>query len=88
MEYSTDLFDPATVERMLAHYRVLLGAVVAHPDQPIGALPMLTEDERRQCWWSGTRRGLTTSRRSSMGRTTWSWTPCMYEFSHTELAER
>ena len=46
MEYSTDLFDPATVDRMLAHYRVLLGAVVAHPDRPIGALPMLTEDER------------------------------------------
>ena len=25
MEYSSDLFDPATVDRMLAHYSVLLG---------------------------------------------------------------
>ena len=30
MEYSTDLFDPATVDRMLAHYRILLEAAVAH----------------------------------------------------------
>ena len=30
MEYSSDLFDPATVDRMLAHYRILLEAAVAH----------------------------------------------------------
>jgi amino acid adenylation domain-containing protein len=48
MEYSTDLFDGATVDRMLAHYLVLLEAVIAHPDQPIGALRMLTEEERAQ----------------------------------------
>ncbi len=29
MEYSADLFDPATADRMLAHYRVLLEAAVA-----------------------------------------------------------
>jgi amino acid adenylation domain-containing protein len=48
MEYSTDLFDAARVDRMLAHYRVLLEEIVAHPDQPIGALGMLTEEERTQ----------------------------------------
>ena len=48
MEYSTDLFDAATVDRMLAHYRILLEEIVAHPDQPIGALRMLTEEERTQ----------------------------------------
>ena len=48
MEYSTDLFDAATVDRMLAHYRILLEEIIAHPDQPIGALPMLTEEERTQ----------------------------------------
>ena len=45
MEYSTDLFDAATVDRMLAHYRILLEEIIAHPDQPIGALPMLTDLE-------------------------------------------
>jgi non-ribosomal peptide synthetase component F len=55
MEYSSDLFDAATVDRMLAHFRILLEAVVAQPDQPVGALPMLTEEERRQVLdgWSG-----------------------------------
>ncbi len=48
MEYSTDLFDVGRVDRMLAHYRILLEAIVAHPDQPIGGLPMLTEEERTE----------------------------------------
>ena len=47
MEYSTDLFDAATVDRMLARYGLLLEEIVAHPDQPIRALQMLTEEERR-----------------------------------------
>jgi non-ribosomal peptide synthetase component F len=55
MEYSSDVFDAATVDRMLAHFLVLLEAVVAHPDQAVGALPMLTEEERRQVLdgWGG-----------------------------------
>jgi non-ribosomal peptide synthetase component F len=55
MEYSSDLFDAATVDRMLAHFRVLLEAVVAQPDHPVGALPMLTAEERRRVLdgWSG-----------------------------------
>jgi amino acid adenylation domain-containing protein len=48
MEYSAELFEPDTVDRMLAHYQVLLEGIVARPDQPIGSLPMLTESERRQ----------------------------------------
>jgi len=46
MEYSTDLFDAATVDRMLARYELLLDEIVSHPDQPIRALQMLTEEER------------------------------------------
>jgi non-ribosomal peptide synthetase component F len=56
MEYSSDLFDPATVDRMLAHYRILLESIVAHPDRPVGLLPMLSEEERRQMlgdWGNG-----------------------------------
>jgi non-ribosomal peptide synthetase component F len=48
MEYSTDLFDAARVDRMLAHYRILLEEIVIRPDQPIGAIRMLTEEERTQ----------------------------------------
>ncbi len=33
---------------MLVHFRTLLEAIVARPDQPIGALPMLTDEERRR----------------------------------------
>ena len=48
MEYSSDLFEPATVDRMLEHYALLVEDIIAHPDRPIGALSMLTEEERRQ----------------------------------------
>ena len=48
MEYSTDLFDAARVDRMLAHYLILLEEIVIRPDQPIGAIRMLTEEERAQ----------------------------------------
>ncbi len=48
IEYSTDLFDEARVDRMIDHLRILLGGIVAEPDQPIGRLPLLTDAERRQ----------------------------------------
>jgi acyl carrier protein len=47
-EYRTDLFDAATIERMLGHFRTLLEGIVAGPDRPIATLPLLTEAERRQ----------------------------------------
>ena len=47
MEHSLDLFDAATVDRMLAHLRTLLEGAVAAPDRPVGALTMLSEAERR-----------------------------------------
>jgi amino acid adenylation domain-containing protein len=47
VEYSADLFDPATIERMMQHYRVLLEAIVAAPDTRLAALPLLTGPERR-----------------------------------------
>jgi amino acid adenylation domain-containing protein len=41
MEYAAALFDAATVERMLGHYRRLLQALVADPDQPVSAAEMM-----------------------------------------------
>ena len=48
VEYSTDLFDAATIDRMLGHFGTLLAGIVADPDQSISTLPILTEAERRQ----------------------------------------
>ncbi|HEX7843080.1 MAG TPA: condensation domain-containing protein, partial [Kofleriaceae bacterium] len=47
VEYATDLFDRATIERMLGHYRVLLEAAVARPEDRLAALPLLVGPERR-----------------------------------------
>ncbi|MCA1683762.1 MAG: condensation domain-containing protein, partial [Actinobacteria bacterium] len=40
-EYSTDLFDPPTVARLVGHYRRLLEAMVADPDRPVAYLDFL-----------------------------------------------
>ncbi|HXU46379.1 MAG TPA: amino acid adenylation domain-containing protein, partial [Thermoanaerobaculia bacterium] len=47
-EWSADLFDAPTVERLLARYQRLLAAAVASPETPIDAIPWLTEAEERQ----------------------------------------
>ena len=46
--YKTDLFDPATIERLTSCYRVLLESIVADPGRRISALPILTEVERHR----------------------------------------
>ena len=57
LEYNTDLFDEATIRRMLKHFAVLLDAVVTDPSVRLAALPMLTSEERRQLFeWNNTRR--------------------------------
>jgi amino acid adenylation domain-containing protein/non-ribosomal peptide synthase protein (TIGR01720 family) len=48
LEYSADLFDAATVERMAGHLLALLRGVAADPVRRLSALPLLTEGERRQ----------------------------------------
>ncbi len=48
VEYSADLFDAATIERMLGHLRTLLGAAADDPDRRLSALPILTQAERHQ----------------------------------------
>ena len=46
-EYSTDLFERATMERMIGHFKALLADAAARPGAGIAALDMLTEEERR-----------------------------------------
>jgi len=57
LEYSTDLFDPTTVARMIVHFQTLLEGIVANPEQRISELPLLTEAERHQLLldWNGTK---------------------------------
>jgi amino acid adenylation domain-containing protein len=45
-KYNPALFDRATIERLWAHYRVLLDGIVADPAMPIGRLPLLDATER------------------------------------------
>ena len=57
-EYNSDLFDRATIERMIAQWRTLLEGLVADPGQPISTLPLLPAAESRQLLegWNDTAR--------------------------------
>ena len=46
--YNPDLFEPATIARLLGHYHTLLLAIAANSQQPISSLPLLTVRERTQ----------------------------------------
>ncbi|PJN21420.1 non-ribosomal peptide synthetase [Kitasatospora sp. CB02891] len=48
VEYSTDLFDPATVETLVGRWLRLLAAVVAEPDRPLSRIDVLTAEERHE----------------------------------------
>ncbi len=43
--YSTDLFDDATIARMLEHFQILLEGIVANPDHQIAQLSLLSKFE-------------------------------------------
>ena len=47
VEYSEDLFDRSTVERILGHWETLLHGIVADPHAPVKALPLLSVTERK-----------------------------------------
>ncbi|MFI7442517.1 amino acid adenylation domain-containing protein [Nonomuraea indica] len=53
IEYATDLYDPATVERLATAYRLILAAVAADPALPLSRLPLLTPEQRRQLLTTG-----------------------------------
>jgi amino acid adenylation domain-containing protein len=48
LEYNTDLYDRATVERLLGNFETLLAAIVRDPRQRLSSLPLLTTGERHQ----------------------------------------
>ncbi|MBD2344918.1 non-ribosomal peptide synthetase [Anabaena subtropica] len=48
VEYSTDIFARNTITRMVEHYRNLLEAIVANPQQQLSEVSLLTEPEKNQ----------------------------------------
>ena len=46
IEYCSELFSPASIDRMLRHYEALLIAIAAKPDEPAERLTILPDDER------------------------------------------
>jgi amino acid adenylation domain-containing protein len=55
VEFNTDLFDAATIQRLIGIWKVLLEAIVANPDERVSKLKILPEQERRQqmAEWNG-----------------------------------
>jgi hypothetical protein len=58
LQYSTDLFDDATIARMSGHLQTLLEGIVGNPNRRISHLPILTQAEDHQLLaeWNDTRR--------------------------------
>ena len=48
IEYSTDLFDSGTIQRMAKNYGTMLEGIANNPDQAVAALPLLTKAERHE----------------------------------------
>ena len=46
IEYSTKLYQAATIERMAEHFRELLSAIVSQPDEQVGKLGLLGTSEK------------------------------------------
>ena len=58
VQYSTDLFDRATITRMLGHLQTLLEGIAANPQQHLWSLPLLTAAEKQQLLeWNNTNTG-------------------------------
>jgi amino acid adenylation domain-containing protein len=47
-EYNTDLFESATIARLIGHFQVLLGAIADDADRAISELPLIPDAERNQ----------------------------------------
>jgi natural product biosynthesis luciferase-like monooxygenase protein len=58
VEYNTDLFESATIERLFEHFKHLLGGLQENATRRVWHLPLLSEAERGRllCEWNETRR--------------------------------
>ncbi|MEM7051547.1 MAG: amino acid adenylation domain-containing protein [Acidobacteriota bacterium] len=47
-EYSSDMFERSTVQRIVSHFKALLAGLAENADRPLSAFPLLSEGEREQ----------------------------------------
>jgi amino acid adenylation domain-containing protein len=48
LEYCTDLFERARIERMITHYLAILASICADVEEPVDSLNLLSEEERHR----------------------------------------
>ena len=58
LEYNTDLFDEATIERFIGHFEILLQAVTSDPDRPVDDIILISPQEEKLIFeeWNGQER--------------------------------
>ena len=59
IEYATDLFEEATISRLIGHYQRLLEEIISDSSRPIDQLPLLTPREQSELLvdWNSTQAG-------------------------------
>lgn len=59
LEYRTDLFTKASIDRFARHFQTLLQSILANPDGPILQLPIMPQQEKQQVLtaWNDTATG-------------------------------
>jgi non-ribosomal peptide synthetase component F len=98
-EYSDDLFDRATIERMIGHFEILLSRMITSPEMSLGDLDLLTESERRRMlvewndYGSGISQGIAASNRSLKNKSrarlmVWRWCSRINNSLYAELNTR
>jgi malonyl CoA-acyl carrier protein transacylase/acyl carrier protein len=50
LEYSTDLYEPATIRRLLANFAALLAAVAERPDGRLSEIEAVLRESDREAW--------------------------------------
>ena len=60
LEFNTDLFDRTSAERWLAEYRQFMESIAEHPEEKIGRVAILTEQEQHRMLreWNATERSV------------------------------
>lgn len=51
IQYNTDIFEAATMQRLAGHFVRLLEGITSAPPQPLKLLPLLTPEETHQLLW-------------------------------------
>ena len=56
--FDSNLFEPATIERLILHFKNVLATILENPNAPISRIEVLTKEERRQVvvTWNATER--------------------------------